>query len=166
MEFPLCYLASPLGFSEAGRHYYAEVYRPALEKVVTVVDPWELTTDAEIASARAAGQQREMALEAGRRNAEAIRRCSLLVAFLDGQEPDAGTVAEVGYAAGLGLRCFGLRSDLRESGEPGVRVNLQVETFIAESGGTIASTLDELVGVLGGAQHLVGIAEGLEGLSL
>lgn len=151
MELPLCYLASPLGFSEAGRHYYAEVYRPALERVVAIVDPWELTTDVEISSARERGLERELALKAGRRNAEAIRNCSLLAAFLDGQEPDAGTVAEVGYAAGLGLRCFGLRSDLRQSGEPGARVNLQVESFIAESGGAIVSTLDELVTVLSAA---------------
>jgi nucleoside 2-deoxyribosyltransferase len=138
-----------LGFSEAGRHYYANVYRPALSAVVDVVDPWELTTDAEIAAAHDRGLGREMALEAGRRNAEAIRRCSLLAAFLDGQEPDAGTVAEVGFAVGLGIRCFGLRSDLRDSGEPGVRINLQVEAFIAQSGGAIVSTLDELVACIG-----------------
>ena len=64
-------------------------------------------------------------------------------------EPDSGTVAELGYGAALGLRCFGLRSDLRQSGEPGVAVNLQVEAFIVESGGMIAATLDELVAELG-----------------
>jgi nucleoside 2-deoxyribosyltransferase len=145
VQRPLCYLASPLGFNEAGRYYYGHVYRPALSAVVEVVDPWELTSDAEMATARATGRERELALEAGRRNAEAIRRCTLLVAFLDGQEPDAGTVAEVGFAAGLGLRCFGLRTDLRQSGELGVSVNLQVESLILESGGFIASSLDELV---------------------
>jgi nucleoside 2-deoxyribosyltransferase len=131
---PRCYLASPLGFSEAGRHYYSQVYLPALAAVVEPVDPWALTTPADI----------------GRRNAEAIKSCTLLAALLDGQEVDAGTAAEVGYAAALGLRCYGLRTDLRESGEPGATVNLQVEWFITASGGAIVSTLDELVAALRG----------------
>jgi len=38
-----------------------------------------------------------------------------------------------------------VRSDLRASGEPGMRVNLQVEAFIALSGGFVAGSLDELV---------------------
>jgi nucleoside 2-deoxyribosyltransferase len=151
MVLPLCYVASPLGFSEAGRYYYHHEYLPALARIVDPVDPWALTSEREVEAARQAGRAHEIAREIGRRNAEAIRRCSLLAAFLDGQEPDAGTVAEVGYAAGLGLRCFGLRSDFRESGEPGARINLQVETFIVESGGLIVSTLDELVAVLADA---------------
>jgi nucleoside 2-deoxyribosyltransferase len=145
---PRCYVASPLGFSEAGRHYYREVYLPALARVVDPVDPWTLTSPDEVEAARREGRQRQVALEVGRRNAEAIRSCSLLAALLDGQEPDAGTVAEVGYGAGVGCRCYGLRTDLRESGEPGVSVNLQVESFILESGGLVATSLDELVGAL------------------
>jgi nucleoside 2-deoxyribosyltransferase len=157
MARPPCYLASPLGFSEAGRHYYSTVYLPALAEVVEPVDPWSLTSDVEIVAAQTAGKQRELWLELGRRNVAAIRRSKLLAAYLDGQEPDSGTVAELGFAAGLGLPCFGLRTDLREVGEPGMALNLQVETFILESGGSIALTLDELVAALGAA------AAGLEG---
>ena len=69
----------------------------------------------------------------------------MLIAQLDGQEVDAGTAAEVGYAAALGLPCLGVRSDLRASGEPGMHVNLQLEAFIVLSGGFIAGSLDELV---------------------
>jgi nucleoside 2-deoxyribosyltransferase len=145
MARPRCYIASPLGFTEAGRDYYARVYLPALRSVVTPVDPWSLDTftppDA---------SDRERALAIGRANAEAIRSCELLVAHLEGQEPDSGTVAELGFGAALGLRCFGLRSDVRQSGEPGVAVNLQVETFVLESGGAIVATLRELVTALGG----------------
>jgi nucleoside 2-deoxyribosyltransferase len=148
---PPCYIASPLGFSEAGRYYYSRIYLPALSQVVDPVDPWALTTDEEVAEARTTGRERELALEIGLRNTEAIRRSSLLAAFLDGQEPDAGTVAEVGFAAGLGLRCFGLRSDFRQSGEMGAAVNLQVESFIVQSGGSIVSTLDDLVAALAAA---------------
>lgn len=143
-----CYVASPLGFTEAGRHYYEHVYLPALREVVEVVDPWSLTSSGEVEEALAAGREREIALEIGRRNGEAIRSCTLLAANLDGQEADAGTVAEIGYGAALGLRCFGLRTDLRQSGELGVAVNLQVEAFILETGGRIATSLDDLVAAL------------------
>lgn len=145
---PRCYIASPLGFTEAGRDYYARVYLPALSDVVDPVDPW--------APNQAAGDDRDapgdldraQALAIGRHNAELIRSCTLLVAYLDGQEPDSGTVAELGYGAALGLRCFGLRTDQRQSGEPGVAVNLQLEAFVLQSGGTMTASLDELVAAL------------------
>jgi nucleoside 2-deoxyribosyltransferase len=146
---PRCYLASQLGFTDGGRHYYYGVLVPALADVVTVVDPWRLTSEQEVRDARTAGRERELGLEIGRRNAEAIRSCPLLVAYLEGQEPDSGTAAEVGYGAGLGLVCFGLRTDLRQSGEPGMAVNLQVEHFIVASGGVISDSLGELVDQLG-----------------
>jgi nucleoside 2-deoxyribosyltransferase len=147
---PRCYAASPLGFTEAGREYYVRVYLPALARVVEPVDPWTLTGADAFAAAATAGvdAQRALALEVGRRNAEAIRSCTLLAAYLEGQEPDSGTVVEVGYACGLGLTCFGLRSDLRLAGEPGVALNLQVEALIVASGGTIVGSLDALVEAL------------------
>jgi nucleoside 2-deoxyribosyltransferase len=139
-----CYVASPLGFTEAGRDYYARVYLPALATVVEPVDPWSLDT---VTGAGAGDRERMLVI--GRANAEAIRSCELLVAHLDGQEPDSGTAAELGYGAALGLRCFGLRSDLRQSGEAGVAVNLQVETFVVDSGGAMVAGLAELVAALG-----------------
>ncbi|MBJ7331113.1 MAG: nucleoside 2-deoxyribosyltransferase [Solirubrobacteraceae bacterium] len=145
---PRCYVASPLGFSEAGRHYYAEVYLPALSAVVEPVDPWSLTQPWEVEQAIAAGRERDIFLEIGRRNSEAIRSCTLLAAHLDGQEVDAGTAAEIGYGVAAGLTCFGLRTDLRQSGEPGMVVNLQVEAFIVESGGRVVDSLDALVAAL------------------
>jgi nucleoside 2-deoxyribosyltransferase len=146
---PRCYVASPLGFTEAGRTYYASTYLPALAQRVDPIDPWALTSPAEVERALADGRQRELWLALGARNAEAIRSAELLVAYLEGQEPDSGTVAELGYAAGLGLRCFGLRSDLREAGEPGMALNLQVESFIVQSGGSVSNTLGGLLDALG-----------------
>jgi nucleoside 2-deoxyribosyltransferase len=154
---PRCYIASPLGFSEAGRYYYNRVLLPALAEVVAPVDPWALTPSDAFADARATGTLDKLVLAVGRRNIEAIRSCSLLVAILDGQEPDAGTVAEIGYACALSVRCYGLRSDLRQSGEEGAIVNLQVETFVAESGGCIVPSLEGLLDVL--RQH-AGVASG------
>jgi nucleoside 2-deoxyribosyltransferase len=142
---PRCYIASPLGFSEAGRSYYAGRYLPVLREHVEPVDPWALSSADEFVVAAAAGRQREFGIEVGARNAEGIRGAQLLIAHLDGQEIDAGTAAEVGYGAALGHPCLAVRSDLRASGEPGMRVNLQVEAFIALSGGFIAGSLRELV---------------------
>lgn len=145
---PRCYVASPLGFSESGRDYYAQRYVPALAAHVEPVDPWTLSLPEEFEAARAAGREQAFGIEVGARNAEAIRSARLLIAQLDGQEVDAGTAAEVGYAAALGLPCLGVRSDLRSSGEPGMLVNLQLEAFIVLSGGYIAGSLDELVAQL------------------
>jgi nucleoside 2-deoxyribosyltransferase len=145
---PRCYLASPLGFSEAGRDYYARRYVPALAEHVEPVDPWTLSLPAEFAAAAAAGRTHEFGIEVGARNADAIGAAALLIAQLDGQEVDAGTAAEVGYAAALGLPCLAIRSDLRASGEPGMRCNLQLEAFVVLSGGFVARSLDELVGRL------------------
>lgn len=145
MPRPRCYVASPLGFSETTRPWYADVLLPTLAEVVEPVDPWSLTTEDEIAAEYAAGRHREIALEIGRRNIEAIRSCAMLIAQLDGQEADSGTVGELGFAAGLGLRCHGIRSDLRQAGEPGVPLNLQVASFVEETGGVISSSLEELV---------------------
>jgi nucleoside 2-deoxyribosyltransferase len=145
---PRCYVASPLGFSEAGRYYYTEVLLPALENFVEPVDPWALVADDEIAAAIRAGTEHEMAAEIGRRNRDALVTCSLLVAILDGQEVDSGTAAEVGYASAMGLLCLGLRTDHREAGETGAAVNLQVESFLVMSGGRLTRSLDELLAEL------------------
>jgi nucleoside 2-deoxyribosyltransferase len=142
---PRCYVASPLGFTEAGRDWYARVYLPALAEVVEPVDPWGLTDATEVAAAVREGREGEFCREIGRRNTAALRTCTVLVALLEGQELDAGTVAELGYGAALGLRCYGLRTDIRRTGEAGARVNLQVEAFVLDSGGEIAGSLDELL---------------------
>ena len=146
-----CYVASPLGFTAAGRKYYTEVLVPTLARVVEPVDPWTLASATEIEAARASGKQREFWLEVGRRNTEAIDSCELLAAVLDGQEVDSGTAAEVGYASARGLTCFGVRTDLRQSGESGMAVNLQVEHFIERSGGSVQGSLSELVAALAAA---------------
>lgn len=145
---PPCYIASPLGFSEATRGYYTDVYLPALAEFVTPVDPWALTSPEEIEAAASRGELRALFLTIGHRNTRAIEEASMLIAQLDGQEVDSGTAAEVGYAAGRGLPCLAVRSDLRQSGEPEMAVNLQVESFVVGSGGFVAGSLAELVAEL------------------
>src|SRR5690349_13197545 len=69
---PRAYIASPLGFSEAGRTYYVERYLPALREHVLPVDPWTLSLPEEFVAAAVDGREREFGLEVGARNAEAI----------------------------------------------------------------------------------------------
>jgi nucleoside 2-deoxyribosyltransferase len=145
---PRCYIASPLGFSEATRGYYRDVYLPALAGRVQPIDPWALTSPAEVAQAERDGNSRSFFLEVAERNARAIAGSDLLIAHLDGQEVDCGTAAEIGYAVGLGKPALGVRSDLRQAGEPEMAVNLQVEGLILQSGGFIAAGLDDLLEAL------------------
>jgi nucleoside 2-deoxyribosyltransferase len=137
-----------MGFTETGRRYYGDVYIPALASRVVIVDPWSLHGGASAPDVREPAEQHAFYEQLGERNATAIRSCEILIADLDGQELDSGTAAEVGYAAGLGLLCLGLRTDLRQSGEAGVQVNAQVAFFIHASGGVIARSLAELLAVL------------------
>jgi hypothetical protein len=124
-EPPRCYLASPLGFTADGLAVLHEWYLPALRQVVTPVNPWDLTGPEEISEAERTGTMGALRLEI-----------------------DGGTASEIGYASASGKRCYGIRTDLRQTGEPAGRVNLQVEFFILRSGGLIAATLDELVAAL------------------
>jgi nucleoside 2-deoxyribosyltransferase len=56
-----------------------------------------------------------------------IRRASVVIAVLEGAGCDDGTAFEVGYAFALGKRILGLRTDFRNVGEYGARVNLMLE---------------------------------------
>ncbi|MGP0102852.1 MAG: nucleoside 2-deoxyribosyltransferase [Solirubrobacteraceae bacterium] len=145
---PRCYVASPLGFSDATRGYYENEYLPALSRHVVTVDPWSLTSPAEVAQAEREGRLRAFFLEVAERNAQAIAGSDLLIAHLDGQEVDSGTAAEIGYAVGLGKPALGIRSDLRQAGEPEMAVNLQVEGLIIQSGGFVADSLESLLAAL------------------
>lgn len=141
---PRCYIASPLGFSEATRGYYVNEYLPALATFIDPVDPWALSSKVEVDAARERGELRAMWLKIAERNTHAIQESSMLIAHLDGQELDSGTAAEVGYAASRGMPCLAVRSDIRVSGEDEMACNLQVEGFIVQSGGRVFRHLGEL----------------------
>lgn len=148
MSKPDCYVASPLGFSESTVDYYRQVFLPRLSEVVEPIDPWSLTTQAEVDAAASDADWTALGKRIAARNVAAIRAATILVAHLDGQEVDSGTASEVGYAVALGHRCFGLRTDLRQAGEKGMTVNLQVEGFILQSGGRVERSLDGLIDAL------------------
>ncbi len=154
------YLASPLGFSEAGRHWHDGVLVPALEAIgLTIINPWELTDAAAIRAvdkmhygAEKRDAWRTLNHRIGRNNLDAIRTSDCLIAVLDGADVDSGTAAEIGCAFALGKPCFGYRGDFRLSADnDGSLVNVQVEFFIGESGGgAITRSLPELTGAVEG----------------
>jgi nucleoside 2-deoxyribosyltransferase len=151
------YLASPLGFSEAGRHFLTAVLMPLVERLgYEVLDPWALTDPRRIEAVQRMpyGPARREAwrtlnAEIGANNRAAIDRAQAVLAVLDGVDVDSGTAAEIGYAFARGKLIVGYRGDFRLSADnEGSRVNLQVEFFIRESGGTIVERYADLASAL------------------
>ena len=146
-------MASPLGFSEAGRHFYHSVLLPHVAGLgYEVLDPWALADQAKIDAVQRLpyGPEkrdawRTLNREIGATNRAAIDRADGMVAVLDGTDVDSGTAAEIGYAFARGKLIVGYRGDFRLSADnEGGMVNLQVEYFIRESGGTIVERYEEL----------------------
>jgi len=147
------YLAGPLGFSEAGRHFYNAVLVPYVQGLgYEVLDPWTLTEAAKIQAVQSMAYGpakreawRTLNLEMGATNRAAIDAADGVVAVLDGTDVDSGTAAEIGYAFARGKRLVGYRGDFRLSADnEGSIVNLQVEYFIRASGGTIVDRYEDL----------------------
>lgn len=153
MKKPIAYLASPLGFSEAGRLFYSTIFIPLVTELgFEVRDPWILTPLEVINSALKLpyGQEKREAWTRinpiiGRNNAAAIKESDIIIAVLDGVDVDSGTASEIGYGAALGKVVIGYRGDFRLSADnEGSTVNLQVEYFINLHGGKIVTDLESL----------------------
>jgi nucleoside 2-deoxyribosyltransferase len=151
------YVASPLGFADAGREFYYRRLLPMLRRAGhDVIDPWKSAAGAKIdrASRLPYGQARRHALAAAnvaaaRANQHAIDSADAVVAVLDGADVDSGTAAEIGYAFARGIPIVGYRSDVRLAGDnDGAVVNLQVEYFVRASGGGLVTSLRDVQRVL------------------
>jgi len=147
------YIASPLGFSEAGRLFLYEKLIPVLDDLSLIcIDPWQLTPGSMIEGVNSIENWFEKKSEwvklnriIAENNKKGIEASDGLLAVLDGTDVDSGTAAEIGYAAALNKKICGYRSDFRRSGDnEGAVINLQVEYFILNSGGRIVSDLAEL----------------------
>ena len=147
------YIAGPLGFSEAGRHFYTSVLVPFVGSLgYDVADPWTLTDARKIEAVQAMPQGpdrreawRRLNEEIGANNRAAIDDARGLLAILDGADVDSGTAAEIGYAFARGKVIVGYRGDSRVSADnEGGVINLQVEYFIRQSGGTIVNRYEDL----------------------
>ena len=149
------YVASPLGFSEPGRHYLDEVLHPRLTAAGwSVLDPWEDPTGVVAETlALPAGPARRKALvrmsrTIGQRNRTLLAGAAAVLAVLDGPDVDSGTAAEVGWAAAQHIPVVGWRSDFRLADHEAAPVNLQVEDFVLVSGGRMVTSLDEAIAAL------------------
>ncbi len=154
---PRVYLAGPLGFSEAGRHFHHAVLMPFIEALgYHVLDPWSLIAPGKIEAVQALpdGPERRAAwrtlnAEIAGTNLMALDQAQAVDAGLDGADVDSGTAAEIGYAFARGKVIVGYRGDFRLSADnEGGIVNLQVEFFIRESGGTIVTRYEDLAASL------------------
>jgi nucleoside 2-deoxyribosyltransferase len=147
------YMASPLGFSEAGSSFYNGTLIPTVKDLgYEPVDPWTLTAKAKIdpvanmpyGPARRDAWRR-LNVEIGGNNRAGIDSADMVLAVLDGTDVDSGTAAEIGYAFAKGKPILGYRGDFRLCADnDGATVNLQVEYFIRQSGGDIVASIKEL----------------------
>ena len=146
------YLASPLGFSEAGRDFMYSKLIPLIEKAgYEILDPWKLTTQDLIKPIMNMpyGKERRKALQKmnfiiGKNNELAIVKSDGLVAILDGSDVDSGTASEIGYAVALHKPILGYRGDFRLSRDnEGSIVNLQVEYFTKKNKGMIVTSIED-----------------------
>jgi nucleoside 2-deoxyribosyltransferase len=147
------YVASPLGFSEAGQEFYNKKLIPTVERHGhKVLDPWKLTNPRKISAVRAMpyglnkqNKWRKLNAEIGDNNRAAIDKCEAVLAVLDGVDVDSGTASEIGYAFARSKPILGYRGDFRLSADnEGSSVNLQVEYFIRQSGGEIITRFADL----------------------
>jgi len=152
---PSVYVASPLGFSEPGRHYLTGVLHPRLLAVGwSILDPWEDPTGGVAETfALPPGPARlealvRMSRAIGARNRALLAAADAVLAILDGPDADSGTAAEVGWAAARRIPVVGWRSDFRRADHEAAPVNLQVEDFVLVSGGRMVATLDEALAAL------------------
>lgn len=132
------YVASPYGFAESTRGWYETVLLPLVRRHVEVIDPWvEVPIEHD--------EPRERWLELGARHLRNVsERADLVVAGLDQEPADAGTLVELAWAASRGIPVIAYRNDLRQSGEEGLRYNLMIGAALRACGGVEVASLEEL----------------------
>jgi nucleoside 2-deoxyribosyltransferase len=148
------YLASPLGFSPENSAYLGRIKEQIASQGLEIFDPWEQKQFAtaiegalkELVYLERVAAFKKVASQIGSCNEGGIRGADIVLAVLDGAEVDSGTASEVGFAAALGKRCYGLRSDLRDTGDfVGIPFNLQVLHFLELSGGRLFRSIADIV---------------------
>ena len=147
------YLASPFGFSELGNLGRQLIRTKLISLGHEVIDPWatdfsrdvENVTNPDNSLSQVIYGCKNLAYRIGNQNHFDLDSSDCVLAILDGQELDSGTVSELGYAVGAGKKVYGYRGDFRDLGElPGIPFNLQVWYFIKSSGGELFRSIDKI----------------------
>jgi Nucleoside 2-deoxyribosyltransferase len=115
------------------------VLLPTVARYVDVLDPWSVDIDQ--ITATPTKQRGPLWVDLGERHYCTILMADLLVALLDQEPPDNGTVCEVAWAAAHGIPVIGYRADARTGGEEGLPYNLMIAAAIQWSGGVAVSSL-------------------------
>lgn len=133
------YIASPIGFSYHGD--YADRIKARVKELgLEPVDPWDMEVPMHLKN-----PDMSHAWWIGNQNRLAIQKADYLLGVLDGTQVDDGTASEIGFAAAIGMPCFGLRTDFRKVGDHGdVLINLQVQYWIEWSGGQIFRKIEDI----------------------
>jgi nucleoside 2-deoxyribosyltransferase len=120
------YVAGPL-FTQAERRWNAEFARQLRSLKYDVILPQEG------ARQMLNGSEKFNPHKLFTAAVDSIERCNIVVAVLDGADPDSGTCWECGYAWKAGRPIIGLRTDLRPGGDDLKRpVNLMLARSCSE----------------------------------
>ncbi|HWQ68154.1 MAG TPA: nucleoside 2-deoxyribosyltransferase [Methanospirillum sp.] len=125
------YLAAPL-FSEAERTWNLKVAESLTSLAFDVYLPQETGDTSADRDSRALG---DIFMD----NLRALNAADVVVAVIDGADPDSGTAWEMGYAYGKGKTVITIRTDFRRVGDAEM-VNLMLEEGVDGS----CSSLDQL----------------------
>ena len=137
------YIASPSGFAESTKLWYEQRLLPLVRKYVIPLDPWAVDVR-HILDAPAA-EQPQLWLNLGDYHFDTItQHAKGVIAILDQEPPDVGTIAEVAWAAAHAIPVIGYRNDIRTTGEDGLPYNLMIAAAIRRSGGVAVASLVEL----------------------
>lgn len=142
MSKPKCYVASPSGFAESTLFWYQEQLLPMLDRYVEVLDPWSVDVRHVLQAAPA--ERPKLWLDLGEHHLDTVAGADMVVAILDQEPPDTGTVVEAAWAAAHRIPVIGYRNDLRTSGEEGLPYNLMLGAAIRRGGGLAVANLVEL----------------------
>lgn len=139
------YLASALGFSEAGRYFLFNALIPKIKNsLFEIINPWEYLHGLETndLTKQIEDLTFESSVRIGTKNIHDIDSCDIVFAVVDGSDVDSGVSSEIGYAFAKGKKVIAYRGDFRSVGDSSyLRVNLQIETFISLSEGRIFNDL-------------------------
>lgn len=140
---PAGYIASPYGFAESTKDFYYGKLIPLVSRYIIVIDPWAVDVAHILAAPKQ--QQPELWFDHGDYHFNTIAKMAkVVIAALDQEPPDNGTVVEVAWAAAHRIPVIGYRGDLRTTGEDGLPYNLMIGAAIRRSGGVAVGSLTEL----------------------